>query len=1001
MSAAPSSVRVSAPTFEHHHNGFGIHSARPRISWKFSRSDSQVCDWFQCAYDLEVGGIATEGAQSCHVESSESSLVPWPEGCEDLSSRERRQVRVRCYGRFKDAEGTCRKDITPWSKWSVVEAALLNQNDWIARMISIPHPPPLNDDGSLRPLRFRKSFHLPKDAVISTARLYATSHGVYHATLNGEDVGDQCMTPGWQSYLKRLHYQVYDVANLLKPESQNILEIDVGPGWFASALTSTNQRFFYGDSLGVLAQLEVTLRVDAAGDAVQWVETIRTDETWSCTTSPILSSEIYNGEVFDQRREAELREATQAGRAWDETRISDVHVGKLVSPDAPPVRVTVTLKPQSVSRSASGQTILDFGQNVVGRVRIVGSMDAKKSWKPKGHRIVFRHAEVMQANEIYTRPLREAKATDVLICDGQPFKSWAPRFTFHGFRYVEVEGWSPDDSDWPLMADSIVAEVIHTDLQRTGTFACSNEEVNRLHENAVWSMRGNFLSVPTDCPQRDDREGWTGDINIFMSAANFLYNTAGMLGHWLEDLYADQMEESDQWRKGVVPLVVPNCFLTKTTPHPNPDQGWDPLPSGIWSDAAIMVPWELFRSTGDVDILLRQYDSMQQYLVAGVARGDDYLWDPEIWQFGDWLDPTAPVNNSGQTRTDGTFIADCFLIHSTRLVKFVATVLGKEADAGRYSNALHLLQKSFHRKFVTAAGLVLPDTPTALALVIALQLVSQAATTAVANRLRRSLRLLDFRIPTGFAGTAYLLSALTQSSQPSLAYTMLLSSAQPSLLYPVRMGATTIWERWDALKPDGTVNEGNMTSFNHYALGAVVSWLHECVGGIKILSPSDSQIYAEMELLQQEQSDNEEHGSGTCSSDQLLTFLIKPEIHHALRFAKATYDSRCGLAECRWSFTGDMATPEGTTVGQRVLVEILVPPNSTAWIVLPRLESWRMGSSEWREYTQPKAKAPASTAIKVGSGQYTFRVNYEKENNGVDSTFPTEPLLPPWGRALY
>lgn len=985
------SIRVSAPTFEHHHSGFGIHFPRPRISWKFTCEIENVFDWTQVAYDIEVCG--SNDTQTYHVTGASSCLVPWPAGCTNLVSREKRHARVRCYGSFKGLQGNCCDAITEWSAWGSVEAALLEQNDWISRMITIADPLPLNDDGSIKPLRFRKFFSLPPGEIIVRARLYATSHGVYQPMLNGVVVGDQCMAPGWQSYHKRLHYQIYDVADLLRADSENIIEFDVGAGWFASALTSTNNRFFYGDTPGVLAQLEMDFQTEGRPNSKR-AETISTDESWSCTSSPILSSEIYNGEIFDQRRDYELREEVHTRSTWQKTKISSTEVGRLISPNAPPVRVTTTLSPRSISNSASGRAIIDFGVNVVGRIRI------REIQKPRGHRIIFRHAEVVQGNELYRRPLRDAEATDVLVCGGHRVVNWTPKFTFHGFRYVDVEGWSADE----IGDDSIVAEVMHTDLQRVGDFTCSNEEVNILHQNAVRSLRGNFLSVPTDCPQRDDREGWTGDINIFMSSANFLYNTAGMLGNWLDDLYADQMEESEHWCKGVVPLVVPNCFLKKDEgDQAKGAQGWEPVRNGVWADAAIMVPWELFRSTGDTDILRRQYDSMVQYLENGVSRGLDGLWNDEQWQFGDWLDPTAPINSSGQTRTDGTFVADCFLLRSTELMGSIANVLQQYPKAKHYAKAYHDLLSAFQSKYISPTGLLVPDTPTAFALAIRFRLLPPASVTATANRLRRALRLLDFRIPTGFTGTAHLMHSLTETGQPSLAHTMLLSEAIPSFLYPVRMGATTIWERWDALKPDGTVHEGSMTSFNHYALGAVVSWLYECMGGIKVLTPCrDGEV----------QDGHEVHRFLDEDSNERLSILIQPQIHHAIQFVNTTYESRCGVVQCKWRFVNSPRTNDISEHDDEVDVDVLIPPNAMAFVVLPRISSWRSGSGQWRT-TEEVAKAvehpfrfafygreASSDMLKVGSGCHSFRFHYNRATDS-ESSFPVNPLLPPWGRARF
>ncbi|MBE7181897.1 MAG: family 78 glycoside hydrolase catalytic domain, partial [Terriglobus roseus] len=620
---------------EHHHDGIGIDTAQPRISWKFSCTNESVSDWKQTAYELEIGTWEDVVARREDIPifsedySPSSSLVPWPSDCPSLTSRARRSVRVRSFGTYL-YNGNLRHEWTEWSSPSQVEAGLLDRDDWQGQMITIAQPVPMNDDGSIKPLRFRTVFDFPTDIHVKvvSARLYATSHGVYHATLNGRAVGEtlgpHCLAPGWQSYHKRLHYQIHEPMAQIQ-RGKNVLDIDVGPGWFASALTSNNYRFYYGRELGLLAQLEFSYQREQ-GD----VETviIGTDASWSCEASPITSSEIYNGEIFDQRRADEL-DGTFHPLLY-KTKISPVPVAELISPSAPPVRVTERIKPIAILQSPSGATILDFGQNLVGRLRI------SQLHRPAGTRISFRHAEVLEDDELCVRPLRNAAQTDTLICSGKSILvHWTPKFTFHGFRYVSVTGWSPTDTPQPLTLSSIVAEVLHTDMPRTGHFTCSNTELNQLHHNALWSMRGNFVSVPSDCPARDDREGWTGDLAIFIPTATFLYDVAGTLRNWLHDLSADQFSTSSTWNSGTVPLVVPNCFEK----HPRDaaagpyGKGWDPLRNGIWADAAILVPWHLYLSTHDTQILEAQYPSMTAFLSDGVVRDPNGsgLWDPAQW----------------------------------------------------------------------------------------------------------------------------------------------------------------------------------------------------------------------------------------------------------------------------------------------------------------------------------------------------------------------------------
>ncbi|UKZ54395.1 hypothetical protein TrVGV298_008203 [Trichoderma virens] len=616
---------------------------------------------------------------------------------------------------------------------------------------------------------------------------------------------------------------------------------------------------------------------------------------------------------------------------------SPIPVSRLVSPEAPPVRVVEKLKPKDIFKSRSGgAVIVDFGQNIAGRICV------RRVQKPAGSQITFRHAEVIQDGEIMCRPLRTAKARDIIICDGRELFDWQPQHTFHGFRYVEITGWGPDDKSCPLTKGCIVAEVMHTDMLRTGWFSCSNDDVNRLHENSLRSIKGNFFSVPTECPSRDERFGWTGDLNIIAPTANFLYDTTGMLRNWLQDLYLDQMEETEYWRQGVVPLFIPNSLLrTGDGGH-----GWDPMPNGVWGDAAIMVPWGLYHMSGDISFLSGQYDSMVQYLEKGVTRGQDGLWDPEQWQFGDWLDPRAPRNDSGRGTTDGTFVADCFLIASTQIAAEVAAMLAKPVDSSRFRDTALRLVHSWQNKYLTAAGLVVPDTATALSLALWFDLLPESGGSSMkaqaAARLFRLVRLNDFKITTGFVGSALLSRALTQSGGVDLAYAMLFQKKCPSYLYPITMGATTAWERWDSMLSEGTVNPGSMTSFNHHALGSIANWMHADIGGLEAIDPG------------------------------WKVFRVKPWPNKELTWADTVFESRYGRIELRWTLKGDLFR-----------MRLRVPPNSTAVVSLPSDSgTYELGDQEGKEQ-------------RVGSGEYNLECRF------VQTEWPLKALLPPWGRAEF
>ncbi|KAL4949414.1 bacterial alpha-L-rhamnosidase-domain-containing protein [Aspergillus filifer] len=879
---------LTPPTFEQHPTGFGIGSSTPRISWRFIADGNTAANWRQSEYEIEV--VRGHQTETSRTKSAESVLVPWPS--QALQSREIAKVRVRSCGGAKNAP-------TDWSAYSIVECGLLSREDWRASAITSPVK---QADGPLRPIRFRKTFILPT-AAIRHARLYITSLGVFQAHINGKRVGDHCMAPGWTSYHNRLNYEVFDVGSLLKGQ-ENTIAIEVSEGWYATRLGfHGGRRFIYGDELAAFAQLEVM-----AGQGME-PSVIVTDSSWESHQSAVIRSEIYDGEVYDAREEQEDWKTSSSG--WESVREIALPPTQLVAPNAPPVRVTEVVNPIEIIRTPSGKVVLDFGQNLVGRVRV------RSVKKPEGHSIVLSHAEVLENGELGTRPLRIAKAQDEIISAGHEIRDWAPSYTFHGFRYLQVDCWSPEDADTPLTLQSLAAEVMHTDLERSGWFKCSHEMINKLHQNATWSMRGNFLSVPTDCPQRDERMGWTGDLQIFAPSASFLYNTGGMLSDWLQGLSAEQLAHP----KAIPPLVVPNVI---------DESFWPTFPQAVWDDITILLPWTLYQSYGDINILRQQYPSMTGYLDRGVQRGPDRLWDDTLFQLGDWLDPTAPPDQPGNSRTDGTLVADAYLVYITGLLSRIATIIDKKTDAARYSTDYRALKSRFQTKYISPEGLLIGDTQTALSLAIVFDLHDNPIqATAAGNRLARLVRIAKFQVSTGFAGTPLITHALTKAGHHQLAYRMLQEKNCPSWMYPITMGATTLWERWDSMLPNGSINSGEMTSFNHYALGSIINWLHATVAGIKPASPGWKCI------------------------------LVRPLPGGTVCFAEARYETVYGRVECRWEVKD----------GDQFKLDLVVPPNSTARVMLP-------GDGEEEKV--------------VGSGRYTFEKGFDAQ-----AGWPPKALVPP------
>ncbi len=797
---------VTSIRAEHLDTAFGVGTPTPRLSWTVRPSTP---DWTQRAHEIEVAdGTGRVLVGSGPVRSERSVLVDWPGS--PLASRQRCRVRVRVHG-----DG----DVSPWSAPLVVEAGLFDPTDWVARFITAPGAVPV----------LRRVF--PVAGPVRRARLYATALGVYELRLNGQPVGDHVLAPGWTSYHHRLRYQTHDVTDLLRPGA-NLLDATLAEGWYRGRLGwGGGERGIYGDDLALLAQLEIT-----HDDGT--TTTVATDETWQAGTGPLLESGIYDGETHDARRDT---------TDWAPVRTLDRDLSILCGPTGPPVRRTETLPPAAITRSASGATIVDFGQNIAGRVRLTVNA-------PAGTEITVRHAELLLGGELETGPLRLAKATDRYTARGGGREVWEPSFTYHGFRYAEITGWQPD---------AVRAVVCHSDLTRTGWFECSDPMLNRLHENIVWTMRGNFFDIPTDCPQRDERLGWTADAALFAPSACFLYDTAGVLGSWLTDLAADRDPAT-----GVPPVMAPAVRDERP-------------PLAVWCDAVVTVPWVLYERYGDLDFLARQYESMCSWVDhVSELTGERRIFD-QHWQLGDWLDPTAPPDKPRETSTDPFLIATAYFAHSARRLADAAELLAKPDDARRYADLADAVRRAFLREYTDGEGRLLKETQTGYALARQFGLLYNGP------RLAELVTAADGHPVVGFIGASVVLDALTDSGRLDLAYRMLTKRGHPSWLYQVDMGATTVWERWDSLRPDGTLNPGEMTSFNHCPLGSVADWMHRTIGGLAPAAPGYRRL------------------------------RIAPQPGGGVTWANTTHRTPYGTADVRWRLDGghlhlDVVVPAGT-----------------------------------------------------------------------------------------
>ncbi len=838
--------------FEHLREPLGVGTGTPRISWQVADAPT---GWTQTGYDVEIRRL--DAAAGCdpwlhHVDSAEQVLVPWPAAA--LASRARAEVRIRVHGR--PASGGDAPTASPWSDPAVVEAGLLEPDDWTAQLV---RPEPDAAGPTPRPAMLLRTEVVLREQPVR-ARWYVTAEGLYRGEVNGQRVGDDELAPGWTSYSHRLRYRTHDVTPLLRA-GENALGVWLADGWFRGYVGfDGGVRDFYGPRTGLLAQLEVTYRDGA-------VEVFGTDGTWRSARSAIVATGLYEGETFDARAVRPGWSTPGHGVTdWGTVSTDRIDPARLVAPCGPPVRCTEELDVRKVLTSPTGRTILDFGQNTTGRLRI------RVPGGTAGDTVTLRHAEVLEDGELGTRPLRGAAATDTLVLSAAEEQEWEPAFTLHGFRYAQVDGW-PGELD---PAD-VTARVVHSDLERTGWWECSDPRLNRLHENVRWSLRGNFVDIPTDCPQRDERLGWTADIAVFAPTAAFLYDCAGFLTSWLADLAVEQADV------GTVPIYVPYVPLA-----------FPALPFAVWGDAAVTVPWDVHRASGDLDVLRRQYPSMLAW-VEDVERraGPSRLWTADL-QLGDWLDPTAPPDQPAKAMTAPEVVATAYSAHSARLLAQIAGLLGEEDDARRMRELADEIRAAFNAEYVSSNGRVMSDSQTAYTLALCFDLLEPHQRARAGARLADIVRAGDFHIGTGFAGTALLCDALAMTGHLDVAYHLLCTDTSPSWLYPVSMGATTTWERWDSMLPDGSINPGEMTSFNHYAFGAIADFLHRVVGG---LAPADPGY---------------------------RTLAVAPRPGGGLSHCSTRHDTPYGTAGVDW-----------VRVDGRLDVEVRVPVGATAQVTLP------------------------------------------------------------------
>lgn len=841
-------VQVDGLLCENRINPVGIDTEIPQFSWRLSSGLRNV---MQVAYEIKVGnflaGIKNKKLlwESGKILSGQSVHVTYSGTPLESGRKYFWQVRVW------DNKGK----VSAWSQPSFFEMGFLHTKDWQAKWIE---PGFVGDTvGAPCPI-FRKEFTINKKIITATA--FITSHGIYEAQINGRRIGNDYLTPGWTSYNKRLQYQVFEVTDLLK-SGENAIGVTVGSGWYRSALAYEHNINYYGNSTGLLFQLK--LSYDDGSSKI-----ITSDASWKCSTGPIRYSEIYNGETIDSR--LEKNGWTSAGyddSGWNSVKVAEYSFDNLIATSNEPIKKQEIFKPVKIFTTSKGEKVIDFGQNLVGWVKI--NVKGKT-----GDTVTLSHAEVLdKEGNFYTENLRSAKAQNNYILKGGAEETFEPHFTWQGFRYVRVEGYPGE-----LQPSDFIAVALYSDMKQTGTFTCSNELINQLQHNITWGQKGNFLDVPTDCPQRDERLGWTGDAQAFSRTAAFNMHVNNFFSKWLQDLEADQSTD------GSVPFVVPNVLANTLAG------------SAGWADAATIVPWNIYLAYGDSRILKQQYGSMKAWVDYVRSKSQENLWKTG-YHFGDWLFYRPGDDTDGRAAvTDKYLIAQCFYAHSTQLLINAANVLGNTNDAEMYTELLNKIKNAFVQEYMTANGRLVSGTQTAYVLALNFDMMPEGLRAQSAKRLVENIRSYNNHLTTGFLGTPYLNEVLTRFGYNDIAYSLLLQDTHPSWLYPVKMGATTIWERWDGERPDGTFQTPDMNSFNHYAYGAIGDWMYRRIVGID--------IYAD--------------GVG------YKHIKIQPHIESGITFASASLETYYGKISNSWKVEGDS-----------LIMEVQIPVNTTATVFVP------------------------------------------------------------------
>lgn len=817
-------LKCYALTCESLKNPIGIDVPNPRFSWKIAGDSDGI---FQTEYEITVENMwhtCVKSEQSLYIEYGGKPLLP--------KTKYKYKVRVRD-NRGEVSDYACGSFTT-----GIMGEAL--KSKWIGRK-----------EESENVLKYVSAVTYNGE---KNAYIFATAYGIYEIFINGKRVGDSYFAPGFTEYHNRLQYQMYDVSKYLVM-GENRVEVWLGKGWAAGRYPFSGLKQPYAS----VPCFNFTLELDGSA-------ALLSDENWRCFDSPILSAEFYDGEVYDSRLDG-------VDKNEKKVEILDYGFDNLVWNMGTPVRIQESIKPVKMLRTPKGELVIDFGQNMAGWAEITA---CGKS----GDKITFTHAEVLDRDgNFYTENMRSAKNEVTFIFNGRGEQTYHPHFSFEGFRYIRI-----DECSFDVNLENFVGRVIYSDIDINAMLETSNKKLNRLFLNTIWSQKGNFIDIPTDCPQRDERAGWTGDAQIFISTALKTGDTHAFYKKWIMDLMAGQSE------KGLVAEFVPDAGRKYT--------------SAAYGDAACICPWELYKAGADKKYLKTVYPMMRKWTDYILGEGEnEFLWNTGH-HFGDWLALDAE-DGSYEGITPKDYIATAFFYFSSSIAKKAATVLGYENEVKYLDKLTRSIKKEFVRTFLDENGMPLVRTQTAYVIGLHFGLLDDKK--RAAYELNKMILENGNKLKTGFVGVGYLCSALSENGYTDTAYSLLLQEGYPSWLYSVGQGATTIWEHWDGLKPDGTMWSADMNSFNHYSYGSIIDWVYSVSLGIKASEVGYKKI------------------------------TVEPHPDKRLDFCGGEFDTPYGRVGSKWEYLDD----------GRVKYTVLVPCNTTASIILPNGDAYEKASGRY------------------------------------------------------